>query len=80
MTALVLSFILPLDSVWVGFFQKSVNSIKKSGAEFLLWCSGLRIQHPTAVVQVADAAWIRSLDQELPCAMGVAEKEKGRRG
>ena len=60
-----------------------------------MWCSGLMTQPVTVevpgtvgsgpgiaatVVQGTALAQIRSLSQELPCAMGGAEKEKSAEG
>ena len=57
---------------WVNDPLISVTLLVRSPAPH----SGLRIWHCTAVPQVIDATWIRSLARELPYAMGVPTPKK----
>ena len=52
---------------------KNLTAVAQFAAE-VQWVKGSGIA--TAVVQVAAVAWIPSLAQELPLAMGVATKKK----
>ena len=40
------------------------------------WLSRLRLQHCHCNGLVTAVTWVQSLAQELPCALGVAKKEK----